>query len=77
MKLREVVREKYGQAVLRVSSGGASRRGASATLEGCDPITSNFYESAQTGALPQAARLSAAETRPRLRSLSLAKRCWI
>ena len=42
--IKEVVREKYGQAALRVSSGGSSCCGASAG-KGCgDPITSNLYD---------------------------------
>src|SRR5690242_1364515 len=51
--IKEVVREKYGQAALRVHSGGSSCCGASAALDGCcDPITSNLYEADQTGELP-------------------------
>src|SRR5579872_201729 len=56
MELREVVKEKYGQAALRVNSGGSSCCGAAAALDGCcDPITSNLYDAAQTGELPQEA----------------------
>jgi arsenite methyltransferase len=56
MNIKEVVKEKYGQAALRVSTGGSSCCGASAALEGCcDPITSNLYDSAQAGELPEAA----------------------
>jgi arsenite methyltransferase len=54
--MKEVVREKYGQAALRVVTGGSSCCGASAALEGCcDPITSNLYDSSQAGELPEAA----------------------
>jgi SAM-dependent methyltransferase len=54
MELKEIVREKYGQAALRVNAGGSSCCGASAALDGCcDPITSNLYDAAQTGDLPQ------------------------
>ena len=54
--MKEVVREKYGQAALRVTTGGSSCCGASAALEGCcDPITSNLYDSSQAGELPEAA----------------------
>jgi arsenite methyltransferase len=54
--MKEVVREKYGQAALRVATGGSSCCGASAALEGCcDPITSNLYDSSQAGELPEAA----------------------
>jgi arsenite methyltransferase len=59
MELKEVVKEKYGQAALRVSSSGSSCCGAGAALEGCcDPITSNLYDAAQTGVLPEEAVLA-------------------
>jgi len=59
MELKEVVKERYGQAALRVNSGGSSCCGASASLDGCcDPITSNLYDAAQTGELPQEAVLA-------------------
>ena len=54
--IKEVVKEKYGQAALRVAEGGSSCCGASRALEGCcDPITSNLYDAAQAGELPEAA----------------------
>jgi arsenite methyltransferase len=56
MNIKDVVREKYGQAALRVSTGGSSCCGASAAFDGCcDPITSNLYDSSQAGELPEAA----------------------
>src|SRR5277367_2550377 len=59
MEIKEVVKEKYGQAALRVTSGGSSCCGASAALDGCcDPITSNLYDAAQTGELPKEAVLA-------------------
>ena len=59
MELKEVVKEKYGQAALRVNAGGSSCCGAAAALDGCcDPITSNLYDAAQTGDLPQEAVLA-------------------
>jgi SAM-dependent methyltransferase len=59
MEIKEVVKEKYGQAALRVNAGGSSCCGAGAALEGCcDPITSNLYDAAQTGALPEEAVLA-------------------
>ena len=59
MELKEQVREKYGQAAQRVNAGGSSCCGASAVLDGCcDPITSNIYDAAQTGELPQEAVLA-------------------
>jgi SAM-dependent methyltransferase len=54
--IKEVVKEKYGQAALRVAEGGSSCCGASRALEGrCDPITSNLYDAEQSGELPEAA----------------------
>src|SRR3954471_21054538 len=59
MELKELVKEKYGQAALRVNAGGSSCCGAGAALDGCcDPITSNLYDAAQTGELPQEAVLA-------------------
>ena len=59
MEMKEVVKEKYGQAALRVHTGGSSCCGASAALDGCcDPITSNLYNAAQTGQLPEEAVLA-------------------
>jgi SAM-dependent methyltransferase len=56
MEVKETVREKYGQAALRVSVGGSSCCGAAAALDGCcDPITSNLYDASQTSELPDAA----------------------
>jgi len=56
--IKEVVREKYGQAALRVHSGGSSCCGASPS-SGCDdPITSKLYDAAQTGELPDTAVLA-------------------
>src|SRR5262249_16130309 len=52
--IKDVVKHKYGQAALRVVSGGTSCCGASA--EGsCDPITSNLYEQGETAGLPSEA----------------------
>jgi arsenite methyltransferase len=51
--IREVVKEKYGRAALRVASGGSSCRGASAANgSSCDPITSNLYDPAQAEQIP-------------------------
>ncbi len=59
MEIKEIVKEKYGQAALRVNAGGSSCCGAGAALDGCcDPITSNLYEAEQTGELPQEAVLA-------------------
>ena len=58
--IKEVVKEKYGQAALRVTTGGSSCCGASAKLNGCcvDPITSNLYDAAQAGQIPEEAVLA-------------------
>ena len=55
--VRDIVKEKYGQAALRVVSGaGNSCCGGAAALDtGCDPITSNLYESGQQGEIPESA----------------------
>lgn len=59
MEIKDVVKEKYGQAALRVQTGGSSCCGASAALDGCcDPITSNLYDAAQTGEVPPEAVLA-------------------
>ena len=47
--IKDVVKEKYGQAALRVTSGGSSCCGASSSTGSPDPITSNLYGSNQTG----------------------------
>jgi arsenite methyltransferase len=52
--IKEVVKEKYGQAALRVHSGGSSCCGASTALESCcDPITTNLYDQSQTSQIPE------------------------
>jgi SAM-dependent methyltransferase len=57
--IKEVVKEKYGQAALRVRSGGSGCCGASpAGGRTCDPITSNLYDAAQTGQIPEEAMLA-------------------
>ena len=58
--IKEVVREKYGQAAQRVTAGsGSACCGATACCDGSlDPITSNLYRSDQTGELPQEAVLA-------------------
>ena len=55
MDLKKAVKERYGEAALRVSTGGSLCCGASATLESCNPITSNLYDAVQTGQLPEEA----------------------
>src|SRR5579863_2510267 len=56
--IKEVVKEKYGQAALRVKSGGSSCCGATASTGCCDPITANLYDAAQAGQIPEEALLA-------------------
>src|SRR5580700_9711672 len=59
MELKETVGEKYGEAALRVKTGGSSCCGAAPGALGCvDPITSNLYDAGQTGAVPEEAVLA-------------------
>ena len=54
--IKEMVKEKYGQAALRVvSEGSASCCGTASSREGADPITSNLHPETQTCGLPQEA----------------------
>ena len=52
--IKEVVRRKYGQAALRVSTSGGSCCGG-ASGSSVDPITSNLYEPSEADALPEEA----------------------
>ena len=57
--IKEVVKEKYGQAALRVKTGGSACCGATAAIgSGCDPITSNLYDASQAGEIPEDAMLA-------------------
>jgi len=56
--IKEVVKQKYGEAALRVKSGGSSCCGASASSGCADPITTNLYDAAQIGQIPQEAVLA-------------------
>jgi arsenite methyltransferase len=53
--IREVVKEKYGQAALRISAGSSCCGAAPASGTGCDPITSNLYDAAQAQQIPEEA----------------------
>lgn len=55
--IKEVVKERYGQAALRVTKGGSSCCGATPS-RGCDPMTSNLYDAAQVGEIPEEALLA-------------------
>ena len=57
--ITEIVKEKYGQAALRVTSGsGNACCGATPGTSCTDPITSNLYDASQTGAIPEEAVLA-------------------
>jgi arsenite methyltransferase len=56
-EIRDVVREKYGQAALRVRQGG-SCCGASPSSGSCDPITSHLYDGVQASQIPEEALLA-------------------
>lgn len=50
--IKEAVKEKYGQAALRVKTGSTSCCGTSPSSGCADPVTSNLYDQSQTGQLP-------------------------
>lgn len=59
VEVREIVKEKYGAAALRVQAGeGKSCCGGAAFQGSCDPITSNLYDALQAGELPETAMLA-------------------
>jgi len=56
--VKDIVKEKYGAAAKRVAEGqGTSCCGTSplASIEGCDPITSNLYGEGEASTVPEAA----------------------
>jgi len=57
--IKQAVKEKYGQAARRVTTGGSACCGAApAAGRGCDPITSNLYDASQSEQLPETALLA-------------------
>jgi arsenite methyltransferase len=56
--IKEVVKEKYGQAALRVRSGGSSCCGVTPNSGCSDPITSNLYDPSQAQQIPEEALLA-------------------
>jgi SAM-dependent methyltransferase len=54
--IKEVVKQKYGQAALRVQGGSTSCCGTGPAVSACcDPITSNLYSAQQSGEVPREA----------------------
>ena len=53
--IKEVVKEKYGQAALRVSAGTSCCASAAVPAGYCDPITGDLYGKDQTSQIPEAA----------------------
>jgi SAM-dependent methyltransferase len=57
--IKGAVKERYGQAALRVKAGGGCCGPAPVAAERCsDPITGNLYDSAQAGQVPEEALLA-------------------
>jgi len=56
--VKEIVKEKYGQIALQVTSGGKGCCGSTSACGGSDPITSNLYGAEDTDALPPEAVLA-------------------
>ena len=56
--IKAAVKEKYGEAALRVKSGGSSCCGSTSSNACADPITSNLYDGAQTEQVPEEALLA-------------------
>jgi SAM-dependent methyltransferase len=50
--LKEIIKEKYGQAALQVVSGGSACCGSASTRSEYDFITANLYTSDETAGLP-------------------------
>jgi arsenite methyltransferase len=56
--VKEVVKEKYGQAAKRAAEGARSSccgSSAASSIECCDPITSNLYAEGEAATVPDAA----------------------
>jgi arsenite methyltransferase len=58
--ITQAVKEKYGEAASRVSSGGVASCGTSPSSACCggDPITANLYQPEQTAGIPEQAVLA-------------------
>jgi ubiquinone/menaquinone biosynthesis C-methylase UbiE len=53
--LKDLVKQKYGQAALRVVGGETSCCSTTTSQNSCDPVTSNLYGNAETAELPHEA----------------------
>jgi arsenite methyltransferase len=58
--IKEIVKEKYGEAAMRVGAGGSACCGSAPSTSNscCDPITSNLYDASQAGQIPEEAMLA-------------------
>jgi SAM-dependent methyltransferase len=56
-QIKDTVKEKYAEAALKVLAGERGSCGPSGAC-GCDPVTENLYDSAQTAGLPEGAVLA-------------------
>src|SRR2546423_3448911 len=56
-EIKRTVKEKYAQAALRVAGGERGSCGEASSC-GCDPVSSNLYDPAQTATLPEGAVLA-------------------
>ena len=54
--IKDIVKDKYARAALRVTTGGSSCCGTASPQGGCDPITSRIYTEGETAGLPAEAR---------------------
>lgn len=54
-EIKDVVRQKYGQAAVRVSAGQGGCCSTTTATSCCDPITSNLYHPDQAGEVPEKA----------------------
>jgi SAM-dependent methyltransferase len=53
--IKKIVREKYGQAALKVERSESARCCGPQASSCCDPVTSNLYDISDTSALPEQA----------------------
>src|SRR5438128_2234756 len=56
-EIKQTVKEKYGQAALRVAGGERGSCGGTGSC-GCDPVSANLCDAAETATLPEGAVLA-------------------